>query len=195
MTDHDAAGPSDADLVASFVAGDDAAYADLVRRYERRVYGICFRYFGDATAAEDAVQNAFVILYRKADTFKGTAKFSTWLYRVATNACNDLVRKQSRRPQQADTQVQDLPIADPRDDISDKLLQLELRTALLQLDPDYREAVLAHTVRGEPYHEIAERAGVAVGTIKSRVHRGHAKLATILTANPEEPSGRSPPLT
>lgn len=203
MTDNVAADPSDADLLTAFVAGDDTAYADLVRRYERRVYGICFRYFGDAARAEDAAQNAFVILYRKADTFKGTAKFSTWMYRVTTNACNDLARKETRRPQPAHTEVQDLPLASPRDEIGLKLLQLELRAALLQLEPDYREAVVAHTVEGQPYHQIAARTGVAVGTIKSRVHRGHAKLATILTSapeaassvTPEEPSGRSPPPT
>lgn len=198
---------SDAALVRAFVAGDDDAYAALVRRYQRRVFGICYRYFGDAALAEDAAQDAFVTLYRRAATFRGTSKFSTWMYRVATNACNDLARKQSRRPRPAAVAVEDLGLADDRDEIGQKVVQLELREALSQLDPDHRDAVVAHTMEGQPYHTIAARTGVAVGTIKSRVHRGHAKLAAILgerpggsgtaatTSEPTERSGRAPPPT
>ncbi len=168
-------------------------------RYERRVYGICYRYFGDPTDAEDAAQDAFLTLYRRAETFDGRSKFSTWMYRVTTNACNDLGRKRSRRPQKAGQVVEELPLADRRDAIAEKDLELDLRTALLQLEPEYRHAVVGHTVQGRPHAELAEEAGVAVGTIKSRVHRGHAKLAVILAAMDQagdgEPSGRAPPPT
>lgn len=197
MTDPSAA-QSDEELLAAFVAGDDRAYATLLHRYERRVFGICYRYFGDATDAEDAAQDAFLTLYRKADSFRGGSKFSTWMYRVTTNACNDMGRKRSRRPRKADAVLEDLHVADSGDQIGQRLLALELREALLQLEPDYRDAVVGHTVEGRPYHEIAQDAGVAVGTIKSRVHRGHAKLAAILSkgdATSAEPSGRAPPPT
>jgi RNA polymerase sigma-70 factor, ECF subfamily len=190
--------PSDEALVAAFVAGDEHAYALLVRRHRRRVHGICFRYFGDPTDAEDAAQDAFVALYRRASTFRGGARFSTWMYRVTTNACNDLARRRSRRPQRTAGVVEDLPLADPHDHIGRADLRAELVEALQQLEPDQREAVLAHTVRGVPYHEIAASAGVAVGTIKSRVHRGHARLAAIMGSTdvtPTEPSGRAPPQT
>ncbi|HUG84824.1 MAG TPA: sigma-70 family RNA polymerase sigma factor [Euzebya sp.] len=194
--------PSDEDLLAAFVAGDERAFATLVHRYQRRVYGICYRYFGDPSDAEDAAQDAFLTLYRRAGTFKGTSAFSTWMYRVTTNACNDMARKRSRRPRKAEAVVEDLPLADPHDGTGQVLLQLELREALLQLEPAHREAVIGHSVEGRPYHEIAEQAGVAVGTIKSRVHRGHAKLAAILAQRDHtaaqqatEPSGRAPPPT
>lgn len=192
------ASASDEALVAAFAGGDERAYSALVTRYERRVHGICLRYFGDAQDAQDAAQDAFLALYRRAGTFKGTSAFSTWMYRVTTNACNDLARKRARRPRKADTAVEDLPIADPGDAQGQALQRIELQQALAQLEPDQREAVLAHTVRGVPYHEIAEQAGVAVGTIKSRVHRGHARLAAILSAgsgDPAERSGRAPPPT
>lgn len=162
------------------------------------MYGICYRYFGDASDAEDAAQDAFLTLYRRAETFNGAARFSTWMYRVATNACNDLGRRRSRRPQKAGQVVEDLPLADTRDAIGQADLRLDLREALLQLEPQYRHAVVGHTIEGRPHAELAEEAGVAVGTIKSRVHRGHAKLAEILASSREgegEPSGRAPPHT
>lgn len=190
--------PSDEELVTAFVDGDERAFSELLSRYERRVYGICLKYFRDRTDAEDAAQAAFLTLYRRASTFNGASKFSTWMYRVTTNTCNDIARKRARRPQKADSIVEDLPLADPHDAIGQALLSLELRQALLQLDPTYRDAVVAHTVEGRPYHEIAEQHGVATGTIKSRVHRGHAKLAAILREQDQrssEPSPRGPPPT
>ncbi len=120
------------------------------------------------------------------------------MYRVTTNACNDMARKRSRRPRKADAVVEDLPLADSADDTTRVLHQMELHEALQQLEPDHRAAVVGHTIEGRPYHEIAERAGVPVGTIKSRVHRGHAKLAAILSkgdGSATELLGRGPPPT
>lgn len=172
---------SDETLVARFVDGDQAAFDALVDRYERRVFGICYRYFGNTADAEEAAQDAFVALYRRAHTFRGDAKLSTWLYRVARNACNDLARKQARRPQPAATDPEALGSATPADDVLERReLALVLQQALAALDEPYRSAVVAHTVQGVPYHEIAAAQGVAVGTVKSRVHRGHARLAALL---------------
>jgi RNA polymerase sigma-70 factor, ECF subfamily len=185
---------SDEDLLAAFVAGDGSAFAALVERYERRVLGICLRYFRDPADAEDAAQEAFVALYRRAGTFRGGAALSTWMYRVTTNACNDLARRRSRRPQAADQAAPDLELADPRDEVGEHLLRMELREALDALDPAHRRAVVGHTVEGRPYHELAEAEGVAVGTMKSRVHRGLGRLAAILAARDAEvpaPPGRS----
>jgi RNA polymerase sigma-70 factor (ECF subfamily) len=190
--------PSDEALLAAFVAGDETAFGILLTRHQRRVYGICFRYFGDARDAEDAAQEAFLILYRRGSTFQGGSAFSTWLYRVTVNACNDLARRRGRRPRKADVALEDLSIADPRDGVERAMLRLDLKEALLQLQPDHREAVIGHTVEGRPYHEIAERSGVPVGTIKSRVHRGHAKLAAILAGDVRssvERTERAPPPT
>ena len=195
MTGTAAAEAADEDLLAAFLRGDEAAFNALVARYQRRVFGICMKYFGDASDAEDATQDAFVALYRRADTFAGTAKFSTWMYRVATNACNDLARKRARRPQSDGTDPTTLSEAGP-DVIAQRELSLELAAALATLDAEHREAVVLHTVQGVPYHEIAERAGVPVGTIKSRVHRGHARLAAALAhLRGAQPSPARPPPT
>lgn len=209
---------TDEALVAAYVAGDAAAFDTLVQRYERRVYGICYRYFGDAADAEDAMQETFVTLLRRAETFTGAAAFSTWLYRVATNACNDLARKRSRRPRTVPlvtpSRDGDGPTGqDPAHDapavedvLATRELGIELAAALRTLDREQREAVVLHDVYGVPYHEIAAREGVAVGTVKSRIHRAHARLATTLQhlhAAPQpgpsrhtaEPSGRPRPPT
>jgi RNA polymerase sigma-70 factor (ECF subfamily) len=185
--------PSDEQLVAAFVDGDDAAFDALVNRYERRVFAICYRYFRDAQDAEDAAQDAFVALLRRAGTFSGAASFSTWMYRVATNACNDLARKRARRPRSVDAEI--TAVLDGR--VSERSaeeafgassLDPALVRALVGLDVDTRAAIVLHDVYGVPYADIAQRAGVAVGTVKSRIHRGHATLAAALAAG-QEPAG------
>lgn len=181
-----AAEPADADLLAAFLEGDDRAFDHLVTRYERRVFAICYRYFGDATDAEDAAQDAFVALLRRGATFDGRSSFSTWMYRVAVNACNDLARKRSRRPQRDDTDVARIAdassaVAAVEDQIAAETFGPEVVAALRALDEQSREAVVLHDVYGMPYHEIAARDGVAVGTVKSRIHRSHARLAAAIT--------------
>lgn len=172
---------SDEALVAAFVAGDQRAFDLLVTRYQRRVYAICYRYFGNAADAEDAAQDAFVALLRRASTYHGAAAFSTWMYRVATNACNDLARKRSRRPQRTDADVTLLAGELTAEDLlARRELGLELANALAGLDPEHRDPVVLHDVEGWPYADIAERLGLPLGTVKSRIHRGHARLALAL---------------
>lgn len=178
----DLAAAGDEELVAAFLGGDQQAFDLLVRRYSQRVYAICYRYFGNAADAEDAAQEAFVALLRRGGTFKGTSSFATWMYRVATNACNDLARKRARRPQPADADVERATdrastAASAEEELSARDLDPALAAALHALDPPSREAVVLHDVYGVPYAEIAERSGIAVGTVKSRIHRGHARLA------------------
>ena len=165
-----------------------------MQRYRRRVYGICLQYFGDPRDAEDATQDAFVALLRRASTFAGTAAFSTWMYRVATNACNDLARKRARRPRSVTDMTEQLADTAALDDVlANRELGVELEAALQRLDPIYREAVVLHDVIGLPQAEIAARTGVAVGTVKSRIHRGHAQLAALLTHLREHSDPTTPP--
>jgi RNA polymerase sigma-70 factor, ECF subfamily len=196
------AGPVHTDemLVTAFVNGDERAFDQLVQRYERRVYAICYRYFGNAEDAEDAAQDAFVALLRRAGTFSGASTFATWMFRVATNACNDLARKRARRPQRTDTDIAEhdaragsAPSAEEA--LGARGLPDDLVEALRALDEATREAVVLHDVYHVPYAEIADRAGVAVGTVKSRIHRGHARLAALLGSAVAEPSGPERPPT
>jgi RNA polymerase sigma-70 factor (ECF subfamily) len=191
---------SDEQLLAAFVAGDPRAFDALVTRYERRVYAICHRYFRDPVEAEDAMQDAFVALLRRGSTFAGTSSFSTWMYRVATNACNDLARKRARRPQRDGTDVADLPdhlsaVAGVEELLGAGSLGEDLLAALRTLDPEHCEAIVLHDVYGFGYAEIAARTGAPVGTVKSRIHRGHGRLAALVAPGPGEPPGPSRPPT
>lgn len=188
---------TDAELVAAWQAGDDQAFDALVERFSRRVHGICLRYFRDPADAEEAAQDTFVTLYRRGHTFRGDAKLSTWLFRVATNACHDVARRRGRRPEElpltpARLAEADAEVPDVAAQVDAAELDPELRSALDALDPEQRDAVVLRDVVGLSYEEVAARCGIAVGTAKSRVHRAHARLAATLSAPAPAPATREP---
>lgn len=191
--------PSDEALVAAFLGGDDAAFDRLVERHDRWVYGLCYRYFGNAADAEDAAQNTFVAVYRRVSTFAGAARFSTWLYRVAVNACNDLARARDRRPPTVPLtsgeapEAADADLPEAADLLANRELGMELDAALQRLQPEHARTVILCDVHGLDHADVAARLGVAVGTVKSRLHRARARLAGELghlrptTAQRQEP--------
>lgn len=164
----------------------EAAFGELVGRYERRVYGIAYRYFGDHADAQDAAQETFLQLARKADQFRGDSKLSTWIYRVTTNACNDLGRRLARRPQTPVADVGEAQAAadgseaTAEDVIAGHELALEVQRALLQLDDLSRQLVILCAIEGQSYAEVSAALDLPVGTIKSRVFRARARLAELL---------------
>ena len=181
-------GRKDEDLLADFVGGDQSAFADLMRRHEDRIFAVALRITGNRADALDATQDAFISAFRRAGSFRGESAFSTWLYRIGINSCNDLLRKKGRSPIPQDDQVAEerasatLPGVSLEDEVTTKL---DVSAALAQLSVEYREAVAMHDLGGIPYEEIAEAMGVAVGTVKSRISRGRRKLALLL----EHPRG------
>lgn len=186
----------DSTLLARAASGDDRAFDALVDRYAGRVYAICWRYFRNNEEAEDAAQGAFLALYRGLSSFRGQAAFSTWLFRVATNACHDLARRNARQPRTVPLDNErSHGVSEPYDETAlDRLaateLQSDLRAALSELDSEQRHAVVLRDVVGASYADIAAAQGVAIGTAKSRVHRGHARLAELLepVRNQTDPS-------
>lgn len=206
-------GTSDAELMEQVATGDrstrNAAFHELVDRHRDRVHAICHRYFRDRTDAEDATQETFLTVLRRAGTFRGEAQVSTWMYRVAVNTCHDMARHRARRPQ---TPVEDIGlVSDLRGEThsdEEQLAALELsdvlREALATLDEETRGLLVLCTVEQVPYAEVAEAYGIAVGTVKSRVHRARAKLVEVLDgfldedteAAPDQPdSDATPPPT
>lgn len=176
----------DGELLATVAHGDrtarDAAFGELVARHRARVHALCMRYFRDPVDAQDAVQETFLTVLRRAGTFRGEARVSTWLYRVTLNTCHDIARRRARRPQ---TPVEDIgAVLDAREAHVDDLAALDLtdvlREALATLDEETRGLLLLCAVEGVPYAEVADAYGIAVGTVKSRVFRARAKLATLL---------------
>lgn len=191
-------GADDAALIAAAAAGDSAAFAELVERHAGMVVAVCRSHLGD-DEADDAAQEAFVKAWRAAPSFAGRASVRTWLYRIAVNAARDRLRTRRRRPAAVDVDIGELAerVADPHDidaQLAGRDVDPALRRALAQLSTPQREAVVLADVYGVPHAELARRHGVAVGTIKSRLHRAHARLADLLAqAEPETPSDASKP--
>jgi len=171
---------ADVALLERFKGGDVAAFDELVRAHEDRVFAVCLRMMGDREAALDAVQETFLTVLRKADRFEARAAFSTWLYRVAVNTCYDQLRKAKRR--RADPLPETSDVADPSTD--DRLAAAEIRpdieAALLELAVEFRSAVVLVDLQGLSLEQAGHALDVPVGTIKSRLFRGRKQLATSL---------------
>lgn len=176
-------------VLAVYADGDrprrdrERAFHELVGRFQRRVFAVCRRTLSDAADAEEATQEVFVRLARSADTFRGEAKLSTWLYTVARNVATDRVRHDARRPS---TPVEDVAeVAGSRaaapDQVSASDLGVDLSRALAQLDDTSRELVMLVAVEGLSYAEAAAVTDLAEGTIKSRVSRARLQLGRLLT--------------
>jgi RNA polymerase sigma-70 factor (ECF subfamily) len=158
---------------------------------------VCRRIAGNDADAHDATQEAMIAIVRGLDRFDGRSAFSTWAYRVATNACLDELRRRRRRPEPTADEVLDAATAgvgaagDPTalDGVGDRA---DIDAALATLAPEYRAAVVLRDLVGLDYAEIGEVLGAPPGTVKSRIARGRAALADLLTAdgNPESPAQR-----
>jgi len=165
-------------LLARFLEGDDGAFAELMNRHEDKIFSLALRITGDRSDALDATQDAFVAAFKKARAFRGEAAFSTWLYRIAVNACNDLLRKKKRYVLSEDVELERRSA--PGDVAGAASDRVDVQRALAALPPDYRDAVALHDLAGLRYEEIAEVTGVQLGTVKSRISRGRKQLARML---------------
>jgi RNA polymerase sigma-70 factor (ECF subfamily) len=185
---------TDEQLVRSYRDGSDAAFTELVERHGARVYNLCLRILGDPDDAADASQDTFVAAIRKLNTFRGEAAFTTWLHRVAVNACYDALRRKRRQPMLHVVREQDGDPSDAGPPVADHAgrveLSVDVERALREVPEDFRVALVLADVEDLPYERIAELLGVAVGTVKSRVFRGRAALGRALGLR--EPGGRSP---
>jgi RNA polymerase sigma-70 factor, ECF subfamily len=168
----------DEDLLRAFLEGDPSSFDELMRRHEQRIFALALRVTGNRADALDATQDAFIVAFRRAETFRGEAAFSTWLYRIGINACNDLLRKKSKQdlvdPDTIDAQIERSPT------IEDPPVRIDIVNALKQLPEEYRTAVVMHDLGGVPYEEIARLTSAQIGTVKSRISRGRRKLAALL---------------
>ena len=177
---------SDELLLRDFIAGDQDAFDELMRRHEDKIFALASRMTGNRHDALDATQEAFISAFRNARKFKGNSAFSTWLYRIAINACTDLLRRRQRQIPVEDVEAGGRIMSSVTEDAS---LRVDLHRALQALSADHREAVVMHDVGGYPYEDIAAITGVNLGTIKSRISRGRKKLAeTLEQRGPREPS-------
>jgi RNA polymerase sigma-70 factor (ECF subfamily) len=154
--------PPDEVLLGRVAAGDDEAFTALVRRYERRFYGVARRMLGEDAEAEDAVQAALLRIYRNAPAYRDRWSGSTWLYRVLTNVCIDHWRK--RRPRHDAPDPSCAPGSGPAE-------RLDLDRALAKLPAEARAILLLCYVEELSYGEIARARGISVNTVKTQLSR------------------------
>jgi len=184
----------DATLVAAAQAGDRAALDALLRRHYDKVHAVCRRIAGSSRDADDAAQEAMISIVRALDRFDGRSAFSTWIYRIATNAALDELRRRNRRPalhavrdDESTPEIVD-PDAERRyQSVADRQA---IDAALAGLPEDFRTAVVLRDVADLDYAEIAEVLQIPVGTVKSRIARGRGQLADAL--GNQDPAGRRP---
>ncbi|HVF31673.1 MAG TPA: sigma-70 family RNA polymerase sigma factor [Acidimicrobiales bacterium] len=175
--------------MAAAVGGDRDALDRLLRRHAERLHAVCRRVMGNDADAADALQEAMIAIVRGLARFDGRSAFSTWTYRVATNACLDELRRRRRRPEPVEDEVLDVAsptVRDPLEGIGDRA---DIDAALGRLAPEFRAAVVLRDLVGLDYAEIGDILGAPPGTVKSRIARGRAALADHL-GNPPEPADR-----
>lgn len=185
---------SENDTIARAKAGDNAAFAELYRRYSKRVFGVCFSLVRDVTITEDLVQESFLRAYRKLDTFREDSLFSTWLHRIAVNSALMYLRKRSssateislNEPTHDDGAEEIGELFGSQDAVLNKLVdRVTLQRAIESLPPGYRAVVVLHDVEGYQHDEIAEILGCTIGNTKSQLHKARLKLRALLTSERE----------
>jgi RNA polymerase sigma-70 factor (ECF subfamily) len=174
-------------LIEAARSGELDAFNVLVGRYQNAVYNLCLRMLGPATA-EDAAQEAFISAYRHLDRFRD-GSFRAWLFRIASNACYDELRRRKSRPAASldrpyGEDERTFDTADAAPSMEDLAANAELRqalaAALLRLPPEQRLTVVLCDVQGMDYAEIAVVTGASLGTVKSRLSRARSRLRSIL---------------
>ncbi len=162
-----------------------ARFEGLVEKTQKQAYGLAYRLTGNAAEAEDLVQESFLRAYRFFHRYDPALPFTSWLYRIMTNAHVDGVRRRSRLRttslEQAGADgstVWELPDSQPAPDraMLDQALDETIQTALTAMTPEFRTAVLLADVEGMAYDEIADVMRTSVGTVRSRIHRGRRQL-------------------
>ncbi len=180
--EHAARSVSDADLLSRHIGGDPHAFSEIVKRHRDRMWAVALRTLGDPDEAADAVQDAFVSAYRKAESFRGEAAVTTWLHRIVVNACLDRMRRKSVRPVADDELIEaaerDMPMPDQA---GEREVSMDVTSALKVLPADQRAALVLVDMMGYSVEDAAGVLGVPAGTVKSRCARGRAKLAPILS--------------
>jgi len=178
------------ELVTRAKAGDDEAFAQLMRDNEKRIYNLTLRMTGNPEDAMDLAQEAFLNAWRGLKFFQGDSAFSTWVYRLASNACIDHLRRKKRRqdisaPMPTDEEDDSQPdIPDDRFRPDRELERRELRRAVIrgleQLSDEHRQVLVMRELNGLSYQEIADVLDLEAGTVKSRIARARNSLRKIL---------------
>ena len=186
-------GLPDGDVLSRVMAGDTAAFEMLYDRHSRAAYGLALRILGNAEAAEDVVQDAFLTVWRQSSTYgpeRGTVR--SWLLAIVHHRAIDLVRRRmyrEDRQQGLDDAALPADSADTWEQARQNVEGEQVREALLQLPPDQQRSITLAYFGGYTHDEIARQLGVPLGTVKGRLRIGMQKMRTILYKQGTEASG------
>lgn len=183
-------------LILQAQKGDSYAFEQLIAAHQKNIFSIAYRIAGNAEDAADMTQEVLIKVFQNLGKFHGHSKFSTWLYRVATNACLDAKKKMARHTalsleREIETEEGTLttePVDNaptPDREAERKLLRQTVADAIAQLGKDHQKVLLLRDVHGFSYEEIARILRCTEGTVKSRIHRSRAQLKKILSENKE----------
>lgn len=184
-------GPDDSELVRQAQAGDLAAFDELVRHYQERIYGVVYHMTSNHEDANDLVQETFIKAYRALRSFKGDSSFFTWIYRIAVNRTINFLKQ---RRHQGHLSLNDVDFnaehdpdlvalisqKTPRRDVNLAELQQRLNEAMQKLSDVHRMVVTLHDVQGLPHEEISQIMGCNIGTVRSRLFYARQQLQAYL---------------
>ncbi len=189
MTDRKLNELTDEELILEFQSNNTiGAFEILVNRYKNPLTNFIFRFLGDYESTADVVQETMIKVYKNKDSYKSIAKFSTWIYTIAGNLARTELKRRKRRNMFSinsygeDKENYEIPDESYRPDvmtdsgIKDDIIQ----KALLKVSDAYRDVVVLRDVQELSYEEIAEIAGISIGTVKSRINRGRSQLQKLL---------------
>lgn len=177
-------------LIRKLRARDERAFREIVAMYSDRVFNLTYRMLGNRAEAEDVAQEVFITVFKSIDSFRGDAKFSTWLYRITANHCKNRIKYLARRhdrskaeyderidsgnPSQAPTAPKPSPRPDSR--LEGAQLEQQLQAAISSLDDDHRILIVLRDIEELSHDEICQITGLKEGTVKSRLHRARVAL-------------------
>ena len=175
---------TDEELIKNFQEGDEEAFDLIVHRYKDQLLNFAFRFLGNTEEAEDVVQETFLRLYRNKHAYRRIAKFSTWIYTIASNLAKTELRKRKRRKL---VSISDLGYDEKEFEIEDEAANTEAHTdtvlhdkviqkAINELPPRFREVIILRDIQELSYEEVGKILKIPLGTVKSRVNRARLKL-------------------
>lgn len=174
--------------IAAARNGDQESFEKLVRLYEKRVFSLTSRMCRNSADAEEAAQEAFLAAWQALPAFRGDASFATWLYRLVSNTCVDILRREGRHQVMAGPSLDDEESSPEPPDKSPSPhalaeraeLRRQIEAGLAALPPEYRQVLILREIHQCTYDEIAQICSIDLGTVKSRINRGRKRLRKIL---------------
>jgi len=176
-------------LIQRLKQGDEKAFEQIFRRYQKRVYNVAYRMTGNRETAEDMTQEVFLRLFQKIHKFKGKSSFSTWLYRLTVNLCLDHLRKRNAHPTESLEDIDEKALIyekTPEDDVILRERREAIQRIIGSLPGKMRAIIILREIEGLSYKEIAEAMSCSMGRVKSLLHEARMELKRRMERNKGE---------